>query len=463
MVDIRTAPPPFDDEAYAASDAQPSAVFAEAALLGGILHNSRAYDSVYDIVGERDFYNRDHRSIWALLAKQIERNKPADAITILDLADDQTRQALLPIMHGTPSVVRVVDYAKIVREKSILRSLIAAGREIAEQASEHGIDAQDAAERAEARVLSILDKEARDESREPVTLYQAFSQAVDWLDAEHKDGLPTGIHGIDAMLAGGGLQPEQLIVIAGRPSMGKSSLAYQIAERAARAGKGVAYFALETSVREIGVRGIRYHEAKVGRGEALRMAADVPMVIDDMPAIGLSHIRVRCRRIRRQKGLGLIVVDYLQLMKQRAQNRLEEISEISRGLKAIAKEFGVPVIAVSQLNRSVEQRPDKRPVLSDLRESGQIEQDADVVLMCYRDEYYNADSPEKGFGDVFLRKNRDGRVGGVFLRWNGEFTRWHNFDGERPMKASPQAEEGQQGRRLRSVSAKPVQDWGPKE
>ncbi len=437
MVDIRTAEePPFEDDGYSIERHVPNNVQAEAALLGGILHNSRAYDAVYDLISERDFYNRHHRAIWTLIAKQIERNKPADAITILDMADEETRPAVTHILHETPSIVRVQDYAKLVREKSILRSLITAGDVISEQAREHGVDAQDAAERAEALVLSILDKEARDESREPVTLYQAFAQAVDWMDSDHKDGIPTGIHGLDAMLAGGGLQPEQLIVIAGRPSMGKSSLAYQIAERTARAGKPVAYFALETSVREIGVRAIRYHQSKVGRSEALRMAADVPMVIDDMPAIGLSHIRVRCRRIRRKQGLGLIVVDYLQLMRQRAQSRLEEISEISRGLKAIAKEFGVPVIAVSQLNRGVEQRPDKRPVLSDLRESGQIEQDADVVLMCYRDEYYYEDSPEKGFGDVFLRKNRDGRVGSVFLRWNGEYTRWHNYDGERPLKAS---------------------------
>ena len=435
MVDIRTPePPPPEDDGYNGAKIPPNSVSAEAALLGGILHNSRAYDAVYDLVSERDFYNRDHRTIWTIIAKQIEKNRPADAITILDMADEETRPAVINLLHETPSIVRVQDYAKLVREKSILRSLIVAGQEIAEQAWEHGIDAQDAAEQAEARVLSILDKEARDESREPVTIYQAFSQAVDWIDTPRKDGVQTGLYAIDQLLDGG-LQPEQLIVVAGRPSMGKSSLTYQIAERTARHGQTAAYFALETSVREIGKRGYKYHEAKVGRSEALRMFADVPLLIDDTPAIGLSHIRMRCRRIRRQKGLHLIVIDYLQLMKQRAQNRLEEISEISRGLKAIAKEFGVPVIAVSQLNRSVEQRPDKRPVLSDLRESGQIEQDADIVLMCYRDEYYNEASLEKGLGDIFVRKNRDGATGGALLRWNGPYTRWHNFDGERPSKA----------------------------
>ena len=435
MVDIRRGDEPPIDDGYSAVKMPPVSLEAEAAVLGGILHNSRAYDSIYDVISERDFYNRDHRAIWTLIAKQMEKNRPVDAITILDLSDEETKPKVIEILHETPSLVRVQDYAKIVRSKSILRSLIAAGHEIAEQAWEHGVDAMEAAERAEAVVLGIMDKDARDEQREPVTIYQAVSDAVDWLDSERTAGIATGYTAIDAALSGGGLQPEQLVIIAGRPSMGKSALSYCIAEHTAAAGKTVAYFALETSRREIGVRALRWHEPKLGRRDALTWFNTLPMVIDDTPAITLSHIRIRCRRIRRQQGLHLIVVDYLQLMRQRAQSRLEEVSEISRGLKAIAKEFECPVVAVCQLNRGVEQRPDKRPVLSDLRESGQIEQDADVVLMCYRDEYYNADSPEKGFGDIFVRKNKDGPVADALLRWDGPRTRWIDYLGERPRSA----------------------------
>ena len=433
MVDIRHADIPEDDERYGpAILPSPHALEAEAAILGGILHNNRAYDAIYDVISEGDFFNRAHRAIWALIAKQIDKNKPADPITILDLCDDETRLVLAQIITQTPSLVRVKDYAQLVRDKSILRSLISASYEIGEAAQAHGANAQEAVEAAEARVLGIMDKDARDESREPVTLYQAFSQAVDWIDADHKDGIPTGFSKLDAMLPGRGFQPEQLVVVAARPSMGKSSLVYQIAEHAGTQGKSTAYFALETSVREIGTRGFKWHEHNLGRTEALKFAAHVPLILDDKAAVTLSHIRMRSRRIRRQQGLHMIVVDYLQLMTQRASSRLEEISEISRGLKAIAKEFGVPVIAVSQLNRNLEQRIDKRPVLSDLRESGQIEQDADAVLMLYRDEVYDEESPEKGFGEVLLRKNRDGPTGVAMLRWNGPYTRWFDYHGPRP-------------------------------
>lgn len=432
MVRITSAPPSDEVDYTQSGNIPPCAIEAEQALLGGILHDNRAYDRVYDLVGERDFYNRDHRAIWSLIAKQIERNKPADAITILDMADEQARQTIAAIFANTPSIVNVAHYAEIVRTKSILRSLITAGLEIAETANTLGADAQEAAERAEQLVLGIMDKDARDASTEPVSIYQAVSEAVDWLDSDRTAGIRTGFAALDAMLPGGGLQPEQLVVIAGRPSMGKSSLSYQIAEAAADADKPVAYFALETSRREIGVRALKWHEQSKPRIDALDWFNRLPMMIDDTPAITLAHMRIRCRRIRRQRGLGLIVVDYLQLMRQRAQSRLEEVSEISRGLKAIAKEFNVPLIAVCQLNRSVESRPDKRPVLSDLRESGQIEQDADVVLMCYRDEYYDANSPEKGYGEVFLRKNKDGPTGAAFLRWIGHMTRWVDYNGPRP-------------------------------
>jgi len=239
------------------------------------------------------------------------------------------------------------------------------------------------------------------------------------------------------MLSGGGMQPEQLIIIAGRPSMGKSALSYCFAEHTVRDGKTCAYFALETSRRELSVRALRWHESMLpgGRDEAIAFLSALPMVIDDSPAITLSHMRIRLRRIRRTRGLHLVVVDYLQMMRHRAESRLQEVSEISRGLKSIAKEFGVPVLVVAQLNRQTEGRTDRRPMLSDLRESGQIEQDADVIMMCYRDEYYDANTHLKGFGEILVRKNRDGPIGDALLRWDGPRTRWIDYFGERPAPA----------------------------
>lgn len=431
MVSLVTSEPP-DYEGPGVLRMPPHANEAEQALLGGILHNPRAYDVVFDLVTEHDFYRASHRALWRLISERIDAGKQVDPITILDLADDETRDLIPLLLNNVPSVVNVRQYATLIRGKSHLRQMIAAGTEMAERAFALGADPQELLERAEAAVLRIADGSASQDDREPVTIYQAVSEAIDFMDSDRTSGISTGYSRLDAMLSGGGLQPEQLVIIAGRPAMGKSALSYCIAEHAAVNGKSVAYFALETSRREIGVRAVRWHEQKLGRRDALKFFADLPITIDDTPAITLSHIRVRCRRIKRLKGLDLIVVDYLQLMKCRAQSRLEEVSEISRGLKAIAKEFGVPAVALCQLNRSVESRPDKRPQMGDLRESGQIEQDADTVLMCYRDEYYNADTHLQGYGEILVRKNRDGPQGDALLRWDGPHTRWIEYLGERP-------------------------------
>lgn len=433
MVDLRTAPL---DEDYGEPFIPPHAIGAEQAVLGGLLHDNRSWDRIYDVVSERDFYRETHRVIWRAIERQIEANKPADAVLVASLVDGELRQYVHELWAETPSAVNIRQHAQLVRDKSILRSLIAAGSEITESAREHAADPQEAAERAEALVLGVMDRNVTDAAREPVTIYQAVSDAIDWLDADRAAGIPTGYTALDAMLAGGGLQPEQFVIIAGRPSMGKSALSYCIAEHAAVAGKSVAYFALETSRREIGVRAVRWHEGKLGRAEALSFFHALPLVIDDSPAVGLSHIRVRLRRIRRQRGLHLVIVDYLQLMRHRSESRLQEVSEISRGLKAIAKEFQVPVIAVAQLNRQTEARTDRRPLLSDLRESGQIEQDADTIMMVYREAYYDANAKHmEGYGEVFVRKNRDGQTGEALLRWDGPRTRWIDYTGDRPVKA----------------------------
>lgn len=420
-----------------------SHIESEQSVLGGLLLDHRAYDRIYDIVSERDFYRADHREIWRAISDLIERNKVADVITVSEALGGEYATYLIELQQGIASAANIAAYAKIVRDKAILRALTAAGSEIAESALTLGADPQECAERAEALVLGISDHHAaRDQAREPAPLKDAVFEAVDYLDAERTAGIATGYASIDAMLSGGGLQPEQLVVIAGRPSMGKSALAYCFAERAAMDGHTVAYFALETSRREIGVRALRWHQGELGRSEAVRILSELPLVIDDTPAIGLSHMRIRLRRIRRQRGLGLVVVDYMQLMRHRSESRLQEVSEVSRGLKAIAKEFGVPMVAVAQLNRQTEGRTDRRPQLSDLRESGQLEQDADVVMMCYRDEYYDKNTALKGFGEVFVRKNKDGPTGDALLRWDGPRTRWIDYTGERPAAAAPVVQAG---------------------
>jgi len=421
------------DDRYLPELLQPAhSLVAEQAVLGGLLLDNRAYDRIYDLVAEQDFYRADHRTIWRAIAALIERNKQADVITVNNALDDDLGEYLVNLMQSTPSAANIRNHAQIVREKAMLRALTAAGQQIAEQALEHGADAQEVAEKAEALVLGVSDRGAQHEAREPVLLKDAVFEAVDYLDAERQAGIATGYTKIDAMLPGGGFQPEQLVIIAGRPSMGKSALAYCFAEAAALGAKTVAYFALETSRREIGIRALRWHQSELLRGPAVKLLSELPLIIDDSPAIGLSHMRIRLRRIRRQRGLHMVVVDYLQLMRHRSESRLQEVSEISRGLKAIAKEFAVPVIAVAQLNRQTEGRTDRRPMLSDLRESGQIEQDADVIMMCYRDEYYDPKRALQGFGEVFVRKNKDGPTGEALLRWNGPLTRWIDYTGERP-------------------------------
>jgi len=428
----------------------PHSLEAEQAMLGALLVDNAAWDRISDLVRCGDLYSADHRAIWTALESLIERGRPADPL----LVQEALRQAgtlddvgglayLSALVVGVATSRNVRHYAEIVRDRAILRRLAAAAAEITETALAHGADAQEAAERAEAAVLAVSDAEARDAAREPEPLKTAVFEAVDWIEGTHAPGVRTGYAKLDAMFPGGdGLQPEQLVVVAGRPSMGKSSLAWCIAEHAAASGHHVAYFALETSRRELGRRALRYHESLTSRTEATRYLSGLPLVIDDSPEITLSHLRIRLRRIRRRHGLALVVIDYVQLMRHRAQDRLQEVSAISRGLKAVAKEFCVPVVAVCQINRAAEGRADRRPLLSDLRESGQLEQDADAVLMLYRDEYYNEASHLAGYGEVLVRKMRDGPTGDVLLRWDGERTRWIDYAGEWPSPPVPTVQAG---------------------
>lgn len=427
----------------------PYSISAEQAVLGVLLADNPTYDRIYDLVGEHDFYRSTHRAIWRAISGLIEKNRPADVITVAEALqqDGQLEECgglsvLGSLSSNAPAPINARHHALIVRDRAILRRLAAAALEITELAFRPGADPQEAAEQAEAKVLAVQDGGADLATREPESLKLAVFEARDWMEQEHATGIQTGYSVLDGMLPGNGLQPGSFTIIAGRPSMGKSTLAWCIAEHAA-AQHSVAYFSLESSRRELGARALRWHNSKLdSMDEAVNHLSALSMMIDDTPAIGLAHMRIRLRRIRRRRGLHMVVVDYLQLMSARSENRVQEISTLSRGLKAIAKEFEVPVIAVAQINRAVEGRTDRRPMMSDLRESGQLEQDADHILMVYREEYYEPEAQHmKGYGEVLVRKNRDGPVGDVLLQFNGPLTRWIDYTGPRPVKpAEPKAE-----------------------
>lgn len=402
---------------------------AEQSLLGALMLDNQAFERVADIVTAADFYADSHRRIWRHIARLIESGKPADTLTVhesIESSEDKGKADgpayLGSLAQNTPSALNVRRYAELVREKSLLRQVVQHAGEITEEALGSHADSKDLIERAASIFTSI------EVDRRPVEMVEfgaAVTEAVEWADNPVK-GLETGYKAVDKIV--GGLVPGDLVVIAGRPSMGKSCLAMNIAEVAAQ-DETVAVFSLEMTRKKIAARSLKYHESMLGRDGAVDHLATLKLHIDDSAHISLGHLRMRLARLKRRRGLGLVVVDYLQLMHApRAENRVQEVSEISRGLKAIAKDFNVPVIAVSQLSRVVESRPDHRPQLSDLRDSGQIEQDADVIAFVYRDEYYKPDSAWKGIAEVIFRKNRDGAVGTAYLTFVPELTRFKPLD-----------------------------------
>jgi replicative DNA helicase len=436
----------------------PHSVEAEQAVLGGLMLDSNAWDAVADIVSAADFYRRDHRLIFEAVAEVVERRGPCDAVTVSEhlerkgLSDETGGLAYLgTLARDTPSAANVRSYAEIVRERAILRQLIAAGGEIASSALESsGRTATELVDEAERRVFEIAERGTRSRTGFQ-SVKEILPATVDRLDSLHQNpgqltGVATGFTDLDRMTTG--LQPGDLVVIAGRPSMGKTTLAVNIAENAA-IGKGVptAVFSMEMSAEQLTLRMIsslgRVNQGHLRTGRcsdedwsringAIAQLSEAPLFVDETPALTPTEIRARARRLKREKGLGLIVVDYLQLMQVSGtkENRATEISEISRGLKALGKELQVPVIALSQLNRSVEQRTEKRPVMSDLRESGAIEQDADVIMMIYREEVYEPNTTRKGIADIIIAKQRNGPVGEVHLTFLGEYTRFENLVAE---------------------------------
>jgi replicative DNA helicase len=436
----------------------PHSVEAEQAVLGGLMLDASAWDAVGDSISAGDFYRRDHQLIFEAIAELVERQQPCDAVMVAEalsakgIADEVGGLAYLArITRDTPSAANVRAYANIVRDHALLRHLVTAGGEIAASAlSNDGREPSELVEEAERRVFEIAERGSRARGGFQA-VKEVLPQTIDRIDMLHQNpgaftGVPTGYTELDRMTAG--LQPGDLIIIAGRPSMGKTTLAVNIAENAAIERKvPAAIFSMEMSAEQVTLRMIsslgRVSQTQLRTGalspedwpritSATEVLSTAPIYIDETPALTPTDVRARARRLKREKGLGLIVVDYLQLMTVGGtkENRATEISEISRSLKALAKELKVPVIALSQLNRSVEQRVEKKPVMSDLRESGAIEQDADVILLIYREEVYDQNTTRKGIADIIIAKQRNGPTGEVHVTFLGEYTRFENLVSE---------------------------------
>jgi replicative DNA helicase len=444
-----------DDGAERRLKVPPNSIEAEQALIGGLMLNAQAWDRIADIVTADDLYRKDHRLIFAAIARLIEQGSPCDVVTVSEFLDNRGElenagglEYLATLANETAGAANARAYAKILRERSMLRALINAGNEIAGSAfSTDGRTASQVLDDAERMVFEIAEKGSRGRKGFK-SLKEILPEAVDRIDMLHQsDGSITGIASgyaeFDKLTAG--LQPGDLVIIAGRPSMGKTTLAINIAENAAIGAKvPTAIFSMEMPAQQLAFRMIsslgRVDQTHLRTGNfpdedwsrintAVQLMSEAPIFIDDTPGLSPTEIRARARRLQREHGLKLIVIDYLQLMQIEGtkENRATEISEISRGLKALAKELECPVIALSQLNRSVEQRTDKRPVMSDLRESGAIEQDADLILFIYREEVYNQDTPRKGVADISIAKQRNGPIGDFPLTFVGRYTKFENW------------------------------------
>jgi len=437
----------------------PQSIEAEQSVLGGLLLDNAAADKVGDILAADDFYNDAHRLLFNAIVGLIGDNKPADVITVGEALGSLKKldyigglAYLSALVENVPTAANIRRYAEIVRERAILRRLAAAGGEIADTAyNPLGRSVREILDQAETKVFEIAEHGARGQQgfQELRPLLTQVVERIEFLynrdNPSDVTGVPTGFTDLDRMTSG--LQEGDLTVIAGRPSMGKTALALNIAEHIALSSKlPVAVFSMEMSATQLVMRLIGsvgrldQHKVRTGRlttedwerlSGALGRLSDAAIHIDETPALNALELRARARRLSRQYGgkLGAIVVDYLQLMESVSdgENRATEISEISRSLKALAKELKVPVLALSQLNRSLEQRPNKRPQMSDLRESGAIEQDADLTLFINRDEVYNQDTQDKAVAEIIIGKQRNGPIGFVRLAFLGEHTRVENL------------------------------------
>ena len=436
----------------------PHSIEAEQSVLGGLLLDNAAWDRIADLVNQDDFYRFDHRLIYQHISKLINASKPADVITVYESLSGIGKAEeigglsyLNALAQNTPSAANIRHYAQIVRDRGVLRRLITVSDEISASAFQsQGKEVKQILDEAETSIFAIAEEGARG-TQGFQEIQPLLTQVVERIDELYNrdnrndiTGVPTGFMDLDRMTSG--LQPGDLIIVAGRPSMGKTAFSVNIGENVAiESGLPVAIFSMEVGGAQLAMRmlgsvgRLDQHRLRTGRladedwprlTYAIQKMNEAQLYIDETPALSCTDLRARARRLARQcSKLGLIIIDYLQLMSPSSagENRATEISEISRGLKALAKELNCPVIALSQLNRSVEQRPNKRPVMSDLRESGAIEQDADLILFIYRDEVYNPDSADKGTAEIIVGKQRNGPIGNVRLTFLGQFTKFDNY------------------------------------
>ncbi len=451
---VPDAPP--EDFDVASLKLPPHSVEAEQSVLGGLMVANEAWDQVADLVNEGDFFRPEHRSIFAQMARLVEAQEPIDAVTLAEALDKSGELEkvggiayLAELAGSTPAVANVRAYAHAVHERSTLRSLIAAANAIAESGfNPEGRNSVELLDEAERRIMQIT--EERPKTGGPEAVNPLLKKAVDRIDELFNSdasltGLSTGFADLDDMT--GGMQKSDLIIVAARPSMGKTTFAMNLVEHAVlNDPRPSVVFSMEMPAEQLMLRMLssvgRIDQTKVRNGKleeedwpklsaAVSRLKDKPLFIDDTPALTPTEVRSRARKIMREHGdLGMIMLDYLQLMQvagKSSEGRTAEISEISRSLKGIAKEFNCPVIALSQLNRALEQRPNKRPVNSDLRESGAIEQDADVIMFIYRDEVYNEESPDAGTAEIIIGKQRNGPIDTARLSFIGEYTRFENL------------------------------------
>jgi replicative DNA helicase len=432
----------------------PQSIEAEQSVLGGLMLDNRCLDQIGDKLDPEDFYRKEHQLIFKAISNLSVEAKPADVLTVSeylqntgDLAQAGGLAYIGTLAKNTPSTANVNAYAEIVRERSVMRRLLSVagdiGRAVYEPEGRTTVELLDFAER---NIFAISEMGSRSGGFQPLT--KLLSAAVERIDKLYQSdspisGLPTGFTDLDGMTSG--LQEADLIIVAGRPSMGKTSLAMNIAENVAVGQKlPVAIFSMEMPGEQLAMRmlasmsRINTHKIRTGKlndddwprvTSTISLLAQAPIFIDDTPGLTPMELRARARRLKREHGLALVLVDYLQMMQSfdGSENRATEVSNITRALKNLAKELNVPLIVMSQLNRSLEQRPNKRPVMSDLRESGSIEQDADVILFIYRDEVYNEDSVDKGTAEIMISKHRNGPTGTVRLTFLGQYTKFENY------------------------------------
>lgn len=432
----------------------PQSIEAEQSVLGGLMLDNRCLDQIGDKLDPEDFYRKEHQLIFKAISDLTVESKPADVLTVSEYLQNTGELAqagglayIGTLAKNTPSTANVTAYAEIVRERSVMRHLLSVAGDISRAVYEpEGRSTVELLDFAERNIFAISEMGSRSGGFQPLT--KLLSIAVERIDKLYQSdspisGLPTGFTDLDGMTSG--LQDADLVIVAGRPSMGKTSLAMNIAENVAVGQKlPVAIFSMEMPGEQLAMRmlasmsRINTHKIRTGKlndddwprvTSTISLLAQAPIFIDDTPGLTPMELRTRARRLKREHGLALVLVDYLQMMQsfEGNENRATEVSHITRALKNLAKELNVPLIVMSQLNRSLEQRPNKRPVMSDLRESGSIEQDADVIFFIYRDEVYNEDSVDKGTAEIIISKHRNGPTGTVRLTFLGQYTKFENY------------------------------------